>query len=198
MSACGTVRIKQTSLNKCLKWIVCSCVFLIASVNGAPGAHGPNGEHLDTEVKHSVSVNPKFETFTETFEVVGELDHTTLRLYVHDYRTNVPIKLAAIETESKETSASAKYDEVSGHYLVSSSSFIESISHPGEHEIVLTILTEDAADLMAATLTITAQEQAEHEDEHHHHFPWWAVGLGVLTFLAGFGVGNKRQKGALA
>lgn len=203
MSILDAVRCKQTSLKKCLY----SGFFCFGSIAfnavSAPGAHGPNGEHLETESRQSATSNPKFESFTETFEVVGELLDSELVMFVHDYQTNIPISQASIELETGSVSAIAEYDEKEGHYHVSSESYLNTISQPGEHEVILTILTEDAADLLAATLAVTAQEEHHeghsHEEDHHDehfHIPWGAMFTGLVALVVGFFFGKKHQKGA--
>lgn len=81
---------------------VLSLVLLSQVVNASPGAHGPNGEHIDTSNKTAASVNPKFESFTESFELLGELFESQLLIYLHDFKTNAPVVGATIELESGE------------------------------------------------------------------------------------------------
>lgn len=192
MSRFGVSRFRLASKNKCLQFLVCCFGFYNALGIAAPGAHGPDGEHLDTEVHHQSTQNPKFESFTETFELVGELEEGQLVIHLHDYQTNIPVRNAAIEVESGSASAEASFSETNGIYIVTQQGLLDGIKARGEHQIILTVLTEEAADLMEATLIISEDDQDEHHghdehgsDEHHHHFPWWAVGLAILCFLSG-------------
>ncbi|MDF3037287.1 MAG: hypothetical protein K0S28_2561 [Paucimonas sp.] len=56
------------------------------SASGAiagPGAHGPNGEHLDAPAGHVHNGGgPRVETFTETFELVAHLEADELSILV--------------------------------------------------------------------------------------------------------------------
>ena len=164
-------------------------------VLAAPGAHGPDGEHLSEEVSNAAQLNPKFEAFTETFELVGELFETELVIYLHNYASNTPVPNASIEVEVNGISTIANYAKAQRHYVVNDADILGAVSKPGEHEVILTILTEDAADLMSSTLIISAQQSEQehastHDDHHHHHFPWWAVGIVVAVFLFGLYVGR--------
>ena len=99
---------KQFSARFILALLLLSFVFITKAV-ASPGAHGPNGEHLDTRTKAAASTNPKFESFTETFELAGELLENQLVIYLHDFKTNTPIADASIDLELGEMSASAEF-----------------------------------------------------------------------------------------
>lgn len=177
----------------------------------SPGAHGPNGEHLDTANKIAVSINPKFESFTETFEVLGELLEDKLVIYLHDFKSNRPVPNATIEVEAGEQSSSAEYSEQTKAYVLSDTDMLTLLSSEGIHELVLTVMTEDNGDLLVATLSNSNAESDEHghshavethsehgndhDEEHHHHFPWWALLLSSAVFVAGFFLG-RMNKGA--
>lgn len=193
MSWCYPARTKQTRLKHCLKTCFFSFVLFTNQVFSAPGAHGPNGEHLDSETRQFSSRVPKFEAFTETFELVGKVTETQVQIHLHDYATNKPVVGANIELETNGKGFSAQYDALKKHYVLSDEALLKRFSEPGEHEVILTLFTEDAADLMATTLVIEALPHAEHE-EHNHHFPWWAVGLGLLTFGLGLATGRITKK----
>lgn len=100
MSSFEIPRIESTSLNKYLKILVVGLALVAAPLLSAPGAHGPNGEHLDTNPQRKTTSNPKFEAFTETFELVGELFDSYIQINLHDYVTNKPISGASIELET--------------------------------------------------------------------------------------------------
>lgn len=177
--------------------VVFSSLALSKMVSASPGAHGPNGEHLDTSNSVLASFNPKFESFTESFELLGELFDTQLVIYLHDFKTNVPIEGADIELESGELSARAQYSDTLKAYVLTEQNMLELLNIEGEHEIVLTVMTQDNGDLLLANLNTTKVHvaDAQHDDDHHH-IPWFEMFIALLVFTAGFLLGrfNKEKK----
>jgi len=178
-------------------------LFFVSIVQSSPGAHGPNGEHLDMEPAHSQAQRPKFEAFTESFEILGELFENELIIYLHDFKTNSPIAGAEIEIESNSHTANAAYDSEQKRYVLKNEALLSAIKQSGQHEIIATILTPNSDDLLFANLTIHTEEfeAGQHGDEHaddhgdeHHHFPWWAVGLAIIALSLGFVLGRKNWR----
>src|SRR3989475_3904658 len=64
---------------------VAAALFAFADVSlAAPGAHGPNGEHLDgpaTQVQGSSA--PRLETRSESFEMVGRLSVSEFSMFIN-------------------------------------------------------------------------------------------------------------------
>ena len=172
-----------------------SLIGLAQLVNASPGAHGPNGEHLDTSSNFAVSVNPKFESFTETFELLGELFEEQLVIYLHDFKSNVPVQGATIALESGNLSATAEYSDRLKAYSLTDQAMMALLNKEGEHEIVLTIMTDDNGDLLSAHLTNIPSHTSgeEHEEEHHHDLPWRTVFLSIAIFSFGFLLGRLRK-----
>ncbi|MDK1312060.1 hypothetical protein [Pseudoalteromonas ardens] len=177
-------------------------LFVLSNAMASPGAHGPNGEHLDTRAKVASSTNPKFESFTETFELAGELLENELVIYLHDFKTNTPVAHASLDLELGNLSASAEFSEQLQAYVLTQPAMLFQLKQPGLHEIVLTILTEHSGDLLVANLEnhqvaedAGAHANSEH-DEHHHDFPWLMIGLCIGVFIAGLFLGriSKERK----
>jgi hypothetical protein len=169
------------------------CLTLLFSpfVIAAPGAHGPDGQHLDNAAQPRGASNPGFESFTETFEVMGELTNKQLVLYLHDFRTNAPVADASIELESDSHSVLAEYSAENQHYVATDEQMLKALQKPGEHHLVLTIVTENAGDLLSAVLVMPNQEHGPvSEHEHEHHFPWWIVILSAVLLALGFLIGR--------
>lgn len=169
-------------------------------VMASPGAHGPNGEHLDTAEKVQVSTNPRFESFTETFELVGELLDAQFVIYLHEFKTNHPVDEASIELELGELRASATYSEQLRAYQITNEALIAQLAQPGNHELVVTILTADAGDLLVANLvnTAIADDQAylvaRHDETVDEHLPWWVIAGGLVIFIVGVTIGRQLQE----
>jgi len=176
-----------------------STLFFVSIVQSSPGAHGPNGEHLDMEPTHSQAQRPKFEAFTESFEILGELFEDEMIIYLHDFKTNTPIAGAKIEIELNSHTANATYDNEEKRYRLKNEGFLSAIKQAGQHEIIVTILAGDKDDLLFANLTIPTEEfeAGQHGDDHaddHHHFPWWAVGVAIIALSFGFILGRKNWR----
>lgn len=167
-------------------------------LRASPGAHGPNGEHLDHSPAESdhAEATPRFESFTENFELVGKLNSAGLSVVVDEYKTNVPVVNAAVELEVNGIKATGKFHEDTNDYAFDDPKILEQIKKPGEHELVFTINTATDSDLIPASLYV-GSKNAEHTHghgeaaEHHHnhgshldewlHSPLvWALVVGVL------------------
>ena len=193
------LHLKQFRARNILVVMVLSLVFITKSI-ASPGAHGPNGEHLETRTKVAASTNPKFESFTETFELTGELLEKQLIIHLHDFKTNTPIADASIDLELGEMALSAEFSAQLQAYIVTDQTLLAQLKQAGLHEIVMTILTEENGDLLVANLenhqaveSTDAHENAEHDD-HHHDFPWLIVLLCIGVFVIGLLVGRLSKE----
>ncbi len=186
-------------------------LLLACALHAAPGAHGPNGEHLDAAVSAASSsdVTPKFEAFTENFELVGRLYDTHLLVLVDVYKTNLPVLNASVELEVNGLKAQATFHEDAGDYAFNDVQILAAIKKPGEHELVFTLSTETESDLILATWVVgTEIDDHEHEHgehDHHHdsqlgewlHSPlFWALIVGVfisvLVLISRFRLSRKN------
>jgi hypothetical protein len=187
-----------------LSLLTLALLLLSLSAQSSPGAHGPNGEHLDMDQSNQPIQRPKFETFTESFELLGEVFSNELIIYLHDFETNTPTQFAIIDLEVGALTASASFDEAQNRYIINDVNFISALNVSGEHEVVATILTEDNGDLLVSNFLMpeanAQSDNAEHshnesheQGEDHHHFPWWALGLSIVVFAFGFFFGRKNK-----
>ncbi|WP_143452305.1 hypothetical protein [Lacimicrobium alkaliphilum] len=186
-----------SGLSQLLRGAVCATgITFSALAFSAPGAHGPNGEHLDVDTQVQQTENPKFESFTESFELLGEVFSDKVRLYLHDFSTNKPVANASIELESDTLSVQAGFSDDHQYYVIRDEAFVSKLNQPGEHEIVVTILTEEHGDLLASTLLTpeaASAPQHGHEEEHHHAFPWTTVAIALVFFAAGLALAHFVQ-----
>jgi len=152
----------------------------------APGAHGPDGEHLDLNAPSvSGAVRPRLEAHTELFELVAERDGQQLTVLIDRYETNEPVLTGTLEVESGGISASASFQPESGAFVVTDKAMLAALATPGEHALVFTLLTGDDADLLDGTLVVVDPEAAGHGHGHWHVGEILAWALLVLTLLAG-------------
>ncbi|MBQ4811462.1 hypothetical protein J8M20_08940 [Pseudoalteromonas luteoviolacea] len=177
--------------------IIFSSIFIVFSIQASPGAHGPNGEHLDTPNKVQALVNPKFEGFTEAYELVGELLNDQVLIYLHDFKTNVPVKNASIELDLDGQVAQAKFSKQLGAYSLSEQVLLGKLQQSGLHEIILTITTEESGDLLFVTLDNSSVlvRDLSHDNTEHAHFPWHIFVVGLAVFAGGFLLGRQVKGG---
>jgi hypothetical protein len=154
------------------------CTFALAG----PGAHGPNGEHVDgAGHSHAVSSDaPRMEASTETFELVATLSADELSILVDRFSTNEPVLGAQIEVESGALKAMAKFHTDHGDYAVADPAFLRELAKPGRHPLVLTITSGNESDLLEGVLTVTGLT-ATHDKHSHAQLPRWVWGVGVLA-----------------
>lgn len=169
-----------------------------------PGAHGPNGEHLDTAqtgVVGARQASPRFEAKSDLFELVGTLAGGELSILMDRFDTNEPVLKAQVEIESGGVKAVAKFRDDIGDYSVDDPAMLKKLLTPGEHPLVITILAGKDSDLLDAVLRVEAMGGGDHA--HGIHWEWWGLGgLGVLALFGIAGAGLRRQrsrmKGGLA
>jgi hypothetical protein len=178
-------------LRTLIPYLIISFALKVQVLNAAPGAHGPDGEHLTTATSQQLSLLPRFEAFSDIFELVGELQPDALVLHLHDYQSNSPIINAQIQLETANLSSTADYIADKNHYLIDDPVVLESLQQHGRHEIILTIVSADNADLLTASLNLSATTAYDDADHHHGHFPWWSLPLGLLVFVAGMLFGRR-------
>lgn len=163
----------------------------------APGAHGPNGEHLDgpAPAAGSGSTVPRLEAKSETFELVATLRDDELSMLINRFETNEPVLDAKVEVEAGGLKAQAKFHTDLGDYAVDDAAFLKAMKAPGEHAVVITVLAGADSDLLDGTLK-TGNAQADgHGHAHdegagHGHglslTAWLAIALAALAALAWF------------
>ena len=166
----------------------------------APGAHGPNGEHLDAPAQAGSTGGtvPRIEAYSEAFELVGRLQGGELSLLINRYATNEPVLNATVEVETGTLKAPAKFHADMGDYAVDDAAMLKALAAPGEHSLVITILAGADSDLLDGTLTVpdaAANDHGHSHDEGHAHGPsrtvWLALALVVLVAV-GWLFGRKK------
>lgn len=137
------------------RWLAVATVGLVA--HAGPGAHGPNGEHLDgSGAAFSRGAVPRLEARTEIFELVARREAEGLVLYLDRYETNEPVFQASIEVDSSEAKAQVSFRPDSGDYLVSDKAFLAKLDVPGSHPVVFAITAGNEADLLEGALMVSA------------------------------------------
>ena len=157
----------------------------------APGAHGPNGEHLDGAATSSTTgTAPRVETFSELFELVGNLSGGELSILIDRYDTNEPVLNGKLEVQYKDLKAQAKFHNDIGDYAIDDEKFLKALSAPGKHALLFTFVADGESDLLEGTLEVGA---AAHDDHASRWRWWWLLPVPVLAALA-FLVARARRR----
>jgi hypothetical protein len=181
----------------------------------APGAHGPNGEHLDAPASQAAaSALPRLEAKTEAFELIATLQASELSVLIDRYATNEPVLGAALEVEVGGIKARATFHADLGDYAFDDAKLLALLRTPGEHALVFTLVAGADSDLLDGTLVTTAagaKAAADHghahgghgHDDHGHghghtlEYVAWGVG-GVLVLAGAYVWRRRRAKKAVA
>lgn len=183
-----------------------------APVLAAPGAHGPNGEHLDSpSTMRAASVLPRVEAKSETFELVAELRASELTILVDRYESNEPVLGAQLEVESGPLKAVAAFRAEQGDYVVTDAPMLKALAAPGEHGLVFTLVAGKDSDLLEGTLVATAARAAASAKEDHGHAhggddhghdheleraAWIGAGVAALGLIGGIAWWRQRRREA--
>ncbi len=196
-------RFLNTSLNSVRMLVVCGLLGLVTpewmtpAVAG-PGAHGPNGEHLDELPAATISsTHPRLEAHTDAFELVAEIQPHAVAVMIDRYETNEPVLNAQIEVETQSIKAKAVFRPDQGDYLIEDAAFLKAISKQGEHDWVFTIITTDESDLLDARFINTPQPE-QHTNSDSAWLKWLSTAASVLAaaalvVLAGLWVWRRRK-----
>lgn len=164
----------------------------------APGAHGPNGEHLDAPTQQTAASGgnaPRFEAKSETFELVGVLRDDELSMLINRFETSEPVLDAKVEVESGDMKAVARFHADFGDYSVDDAAFLKALKAPGEHALVVTVVAGSESDLLDGMLRVGGMRATTQADPHGHaHEEGRILGLPlgawiglVLAVLVGLG-----------
>lgn len=179
---------------------------VLTSAGAAPGAHGPDGEHLDAPATATAgAAGPRLAASSELFELVAELKGGELVVLVDRYTTNEPVLGARLEVESGGHQASAGFRAERGDYVVAPGPLTQALATPGEHPLVFTLTTADAADLLDGTLVMAGRADAAGAHDHgsgaHVHGTGldralWAGAAALLLGALGAGAWWRRHRQA--
>lgn len=187
-----------------------AAVMTTSSAWASPGAHGPNGEHLDgpsTSAQASGAV-PRLEAKSEDFELVARLAGGEFTMMINRFATGEPVLGAQIEVESGAHKVRVPFHKDLGDYATDDEALLKLLATPGAHPVVITIVAGSGSDLLEGTLNVTAEaakafvpgghdhghadgdgdhghgHPGEQADEHGHGEHHWA--RKPITWILGF------------
>lgn len=185
---------------RCLRLLPRTALLLMLSlpsfgVVAAPGAHGPNGEHLDAPAAATTAAStaPRMEARSETFELVAHLRSDELSMLINRFETNEPVLDAKVEVESGPVKAVAKFHADMGDYAIDEPAFLKALQAPGQHSLVITVIAGADADLLEGTLQTNVESSSDHG--HAHGIPkvvWIAFAL--VTVMLGVVLMKRRAR----
>ena len=182
----------------------------------APGAHGPNGEHLDAPTTmRAASALPRVEAKSDTFELVAELRTGELVIVVDRFESNEPVLGAQLEVESGSLKAVAAFRAEQGDYAVTDAAMLKALAAAGEHGLVFTLVAGKDSDLLDGTLVAAGAAMAESNDHGHAHgtddhehdhghghdhererAAWIGAGVAALGLIGGIAWWRQRRRAA--
>lgn len=175
--------------------VIAALVLAIAAAFAGPGAHGPGGEHLDAPGGQmaSVTAQPRIETKSELFELVGYLGRGELSVMINRFETNEPVLNARVEVATGVSRATATFHSDHGDYAIDAPAFLKLLSVPGEHPLIFTIIAGSDSDLLEGTLAV-GPAHAETASEHSHASDYALMAAAVLAlFMAAVIVWRRRR-----
>ena len=141
------------------------CLLPLCLAIASPGAHGPNGEHLDGPAAVSAGSGlPRIEAHSEQFEIVGRLDASSLVLYVSRYETNEAVLGAQLDVELGNLKARAAFEAEPGSYRLSDKKLVDALHRAGNHSLVFTLTAGADSDLLDGTLAVAAHDENDHAE----------------------------------
>jgi hypothetical protein len=186
------------------------------TATAAPGAHGPNGEHLDAPTAmRAASALPRVEAKSETFELVAELRTGELVIVVDRFESNEPVLGAQLEVKSGSLKAVAAFRAEQGDYAVTDAAMLKALAAAGEHGLVFTLVAGKDSDLLDGTLVAAGGAMAESNDHGHAHgtddhepghghghdhdrerATWIGAGVAALGLIGGIAWWRQRRRDA--
>lgn len=144
-------------------------LLLVAAMALALPAWGHGGEdHGDAPAPvMAVEAAPRAVAASEEFELVVVSQGGKLTLYLDRFATNEPVADAQVEVESGALKAVAT-QVAPGVYALGGASFAK----PGKYPLTISVQAGDSADLLAATLDLSAPAGGV---AHAHSKSEWAV-----------------------
>lgn len=171
------------------------CLVMAGAALANPGAHGPNGEHLDAPASAAgtASAVPRVETFSELFELVGHLSGGELSILIDRYDTNAPVLNGNVEVQYKNMKTRAKFHADIGDYAIDDEKFLKALSTPGKHALLFTVIADGESDLLEGTLEVAPP--AEHEHGAVSRWWWLLLPAALIALAVARAVRHRQRQG---
>lgn len=173
-----------------------SCEFLknlilgvvIACASWSAWAHGGEDHGSDAPPAVGTPIAPRAYAQTQDFEMVAQLNGTTLTFTLDRFATNTPVVDAEIEVESGAALKALAQQIAPGIYTVKA----DAMAVPGKYVLSFSVQAGDTSDLLATTLDTTPHvEKLVHV---HGRGEWTSWALSALLLCAGIGLVVVRRR----
>lgn len=190
--------------------LICMLMAIPLAAQAGPGAHGPNGEHLDggATTASQGSAEPRMEAHSEDFELVATLGGGELSVMIDRFATNEPMLGADVQVESQGITAKGTFHKDHGDYVFTDDKLLAALARPGQHPLVFTLIKADESDLLDGVLLVPERFRMgpahdhgdgrgqDHEQESRR-LEWLAACAAALA-LAGVGWWWRRSRASQA
>ncbi len=172
---------------------------LTGMAQAGPGAHGPNGEHLDAPATavSTQAAAPRIEAHSDMFELVATWQGGQLLAWVDRYETNTPVLGAALEAEVGGIKATGQFRPEQGDYVFTDPKLLAALARPGQHPLVFTLVAGADSDLLDGVLdTGLAPSDDQHGDHPERRWTPWVLGSvgGLLVLSLGGWVWSRARR----
>jgi hypothetical protein len=168
-----------------------ACLAALPLVFGSALAHEG---HDDTPASRAPTsgLAPRVAAASPDIELLAELRHDTLLIYLDRYATNEPLSGATIEVEEGANRGTAA-PVGEGLYQASA----PWLARPGRHALVFTVHAKDLDDLLNGTLEVLDQHDAGDRVAQSGFTTSWkayAAAAGMLLLFAGVFMARRRRQ----
>lgn len=130
--------------------------------------------------------SPRFEAYSDLFELVGVVEKGQLTVHLDRYATNEPIAGAKIEFESGADKGVAA-PQPDGTYAIK----LAGLDKPGQRAFSFTVAAGSDTDLLAGELLIA--DVQPHAEAHGPHWDRWAALAFAALALAAVALFARRK-----
>lgn len=163
-------------------------------VSHAVFAHGGD-DHGAPPAAATLAIAPRATAATEEFELVAIKEDKQLVLYLDRAATNEPVVGATVDVDGGGMAGRA-IESAPGVYAIDASTLA-----PARHALTISVETGDSADLLAATLDVSAPRVDVEPAHGWREWQGWQgwLGAGLLGLAAGawWMVGRRQQSKGL-
>ncbi|HYD80271.1 MAG TPA: hypothetical protein VEC06_10720 [Paucimonas sp.] len=174
-----------------------TCILFYLLTMSAALAHGPDGDHAHGDAPTTPvrsDGRPRVETFTETYELVGELREQEFAFLIDRYETNEPVLDGKVEVELGGLKAIAGFRADHGDYAVDDQRLLKVLRQSGNHALVFTVAAGEESDLLEATLRVGERaDGSAPSGDFLSAALWFAAGMLTVAALAGIAFGRIRR-----
>ena len=173
-----------------MNWLVHLMLLVWPAIASADAGH----DHGATPSATPVTLAPRIEAQSESFELVAIFEGGKLTLYLDRFASNEPVPNAKIGIESGAFKAVAQSRD-DGAYTAPA----EALVKPGQYPLVFTVQADDAADLLNGTLTVPQPAgQSAHARDWTEWLVWIARGVVVVLGIFWLLLPHRRRSRATA